>query len=91
MALPSLIGVFTYEGFRAAFDPKYGSVVFLDVFRLLGDFTLPAPGLPFTLIAVVIAAFYDSDHSAGATGYLLIVAFDIVFAGCVVIIFATQS
>lgn len=50
VALPSLIGVFTYEGFRAAFDPKYGSVVFLDVFRLLGDFTLPAPGLPFTLI-----------------------------------------
>ena len=43
--------------------------------------------LPFTLMAVLIAAFYDSDHPAGATGYLLIVAFDIVFAGCVVIIF----
>ena len=50
--------------------------------------TTRVANLPFTLVAVLIAAFYSSDHSAGATGYLLIVAFDIVFAGCITIIFA---
>ena len=50
--------------------------------------TTRVANLPFTLVAVLIAAFYSSDHPAGATGYLLIVAFDIVFAGCITIIFA---
>lgn len=37
--------------------------------------------IPFTIISTCIAAFYnDSDSAAGATGYLLIVAFDIVLA-----------
>eukprot|EP00961_Rhodomonas_salina_P011025 147794-Rhodomonas_salina.1 len=44
--------------------------------------------VPFGLIAMMIAAFYHSDHPQGATGYLLIVAFDIVLAGCVVPLFA---
>jgi len=44
--------------------------------------------LPFTLISTFIAAFYKSSGSAaGATGYLLIVAFDIVLATVVVPLF----
>jgi hypothetical protein len=44
--------------------------------------------LPFTLISTLIAAFYkNSGSAAGATGYLLIVAFDIVFATVVVPLF----
>ena len=43
--------------------------------------------VPFTLISSFIAAFYRSSHSAGATGYLLIVAFDITFATVVVPLF----
>lgn len=43
--------------------------------------------IPLTLIATLVAAFYRSSHSAGATGYLLIVAFDVVFATCVVPLF----
>jgi len=43
--------------------------------------------IPFTLIATLIAAYYRSSHSAGATGYLLIVAFDIVLATVVVPLF----
>ena len=31
---------------------------------------------------------YQSEHPAGATGYLLIVAFDVVLAGCIVPLFA---
>jgi Na+/proline symporter len=47
-----------------------------------------ATTLPFTLIATLIAAFYkNSSSAAGATGYLLIVAFDIVFATVVVPLF----
>lgn len=47
-------------------------------------------GLPCTVIAILIASFYENpSHSAGATGYLLIVAFDIVLAGCVVPIFTS--
>jgi hypothetical protein len=43
---------------------------------------------PFTLISTLIAAYYKSSGSAaGATGYLLIVAFDIVFATVVVPLF----
>ena len=45
--------------------------------------------LPLTIIATLIAAFYrtNEDHAAGATGYLLIVAFDVVFATVVVPLF----
>jgi len=34
--------------------------------------------IPFTLASTLIAGYYRSSHSAGGTGYLLIVAFDIV-------------
>jgi len=43
--------------------------------------------IPMATISTLIAIFYRSDHSAGATGYLLIVAFDIMFATCVVPLF----
>ena len=45
--------------------------------------------LPLTLAATAIAAFYRSrdDHASGATGYLLIVAFDVVLATVVVPLF----
>jgi len=43
--------------------------------------------VPFALIAILIAAFYQSGHPQGATGYLLIVAFDVVLAGCVIPLF----
>jgi hypothetical protein len=44
--------------------------------------------LPFTIISTMIAAFYkNSGSAAGATGYLLIVAFDIVLATVVVPLF----
>lgn len=37
--------------------------------------------IPFTIVSACIASFYkSSDSAAGATGYLLIVAFDIVLA-----------
>ena len=44
--------------------------------------------VPFAFAAMLVAAFYQSSHSAGATGYLLIVAFDVVLAGCIVPLFA---
>ncbi|KAL7531840.1 hypothetical protein ACHAXR_004270 [Thalassiosira sp. AJA248-18] len=43
--------------------------------------------VPFTIAAALIASFYRSSHSAGATGYLLIVAFDVVLASVVVPLF----
>ena len=43
--------------------------------------------IPFTLISAFIAAFYNSPHSAGATGYLLIVAFAIALASVVAPLF----
>lgn len=43
--------------------------------------------IPFTLAAILIAAYYESSHSAGATGYLLIVAFDVVLATVVAPLF----
>ena len=43
--------------------------------------------LPMTIASTMIGAFYRSSHSAGATGYLLIVAFDIVFGTVVVPLF----
>mmetsp|Transcript_29388 Transcript_29388/g.75967 ORF Transcript_29388/g.75967 Transcript_29388/m.75967 type:complete len:738 (+) Transcript_29388:123-2336(+) len=44
--------------------------------------------VPFTLIACLVAAFFKSGNAAGATGYLLVVAFDIMLAGTVVPLFA---
>lgn len=43
--------------------------------------------VPFTVISALIASFYQSSHSLGATGYLLVVAFDIVLASAVVPLF----
>jgi Na+/proline symporter len=44
--------------------------------------------IPFTLASTLIGAYYrSSDSAAGATGYLLIVAFDIVLATVVVPLF----
>lgn len=40
--------------------------------------------IPFAFTAMTIASFYQSSKPSGATGYLLIVAFDVVLAGCVV-------
>lgn len=43
--------------------------------------------LPFALSATLIANYYRSDHPQGATGYLLIVAFDVVLATVVAPLF----
>lgn len=43
--------------------------------------------IPLTVISALVAEFYRSTHSAGATGYLLIVAFDVVLASVVVPLF----
>lgn len=40
--------------------------------------------IPLTATSAIIAAYYKSSHSLGATGYLLIVAFDVVLASVVV-------
>jgi len=40
--------------------------------------------VPFAFASMTIASFYQSSKPSGATGYLLIVAFDVVLAGCVV-------
>lgn len=43
--------------------------------------------LPLAIVSTLIAAYLNSAHSAGATGYLLIVAFDVVLATVVVPLF----
>jgi len=43
--------------------------------------------VPLSLSSTLIAAYYQSDNPAGATGYLLIVAFDVVLATVVVPLF----
>lgn len=43
--------------------------------------------IPFTLASTLIAAYYRSSSTSGGTGYLLIVAFDIMFASTVVPLF----
>lgn len=43
--------------------------------------------LPFAIIASLLAIYYHSSHSLGATGYLLVVAFDVVLATAVVPLF----
>ena len=45
--------------------------------------------IPFTLAATLIGAYYrNSSSAASATGYLLIVAFDIVLASIIAPLFA---
>lgn len=46
-----------------------------------------AATIPLTLSSTLIAAYFRSGHPAGATGYLLIVAFDIVLATVVAPLF----
>uniref|UniRef100_A0A7S3K6Q6 Uncharacterized protein n=1 Tax=Aureoumbra lagunensis TaxID=44058 RepID=A0A7S3K6Q6_9STRA len=46
-------------------------------------------GIPCTMVSILIASYAESSHGdQSATGYLLIVAFDISLAACVVPIFA---
>lgn len=40
--------------------------------------------LPLAIASTLIAAYYTSDNPQGATGYLLIVAFDVMLATCVI-------
>jgi len=74
--------VFSHNVVRQ-FDKWYPWLVTPDNLLLAARVTT----IPFTLISSFIAAFYRSSHSAGATGYLLIVAFDITFATVVVPLF----
>jgi len=46
-----------------------------------------AATVPLTLASTLIAAYFRSGHPAGATGYLLIVAFDVVLATVVAPLF----
>jgi hypothetical protein len=67
-----------------SFDRWYPNLVTADNLLFMARTTT----LPFTLISTLIAAYYkNSGSAAGATGYLLIVAFDIVFATVVVPLF----
>lgn len=43
--------------------------------------------LPMTVISGLIASYYRSSHAAGATGYLLVIAFDIVTSTVIVPLF----
>ena len=43
--------------------------------------------VPLTLVSTLIAAYFRSGHPAGSTGYLLIVAFDVVLATVVIPLF----
>ena len=43
--------------------------------------------IPLSVAATLIAAYYTSDNPQGATGYLLIVAFDVMLATAVVPLF----
>lgn len=64
-------------------DDFFPSLVTPDNLLLMARFTT----IPFTLASTLIAAYYRSSHSTGGTGYLLIVAFDIVFATVVTPLF----
>jgi hypothetical protein len=59
--------------------------------RLVTDenllFAARVASLPMTIISGLIASYYRSNNAAGATGYLLIVAFDVVLATIVVPLF----
>jgi hypothetical protein len=50
-------------------------------------FAARVTSLPMTIISGLIASYYRSNNAAGATGYLLIVAFDVVLATIVVPLF----
>lgn len=72
-----------------------GTVFSHNILRHVGDFISEKNLLmiariatvPFALIATLIAAYYNSSHPSGATGYLLIVAFDVVLATVVAPLF----
>jgi Na+/proline symporter len=66
-----------------SFFPCFSKIVTNDNLLFFARFA----SIPLTLIATLVAGYYRSTHSAGATGYLLIVAFDVVFATCVVPLF----
>ncbi|KAL3789680.1 LOW QUALITY PROTEIN: hypothetical protein HJC23_003881, partial [Cyclotella cryptica] len=73
-----------------------GTVFSHNILRNLGSF-LPCVSpslvtdknllLEWPAIAAFVAIYYHSNHSLGATGYLLIVAFDVVLASAVVPLF----
>ena len=78
--------VFSHNVIRnlGSFVPSFGdSVVTNDNLLMLARIS----SVPLTVIAALVAAYYRSNHSAGATGYLLIVAFDVVLASVVVPLF----
>ena len=62
---------------------NFGSCISNDNLLTIARFA----SIPLTAISATIAAYYKSNHSAGATGYLLIVAFDVVLASVVVPLF----
>ena len=66
-----------------AFFP-FGSCIVTDTNLL---FVARVSSLPMTIISGLIASYFRSTHAAGATGYLLIVAFDVVLATVIVPLF----
>lgn len=62
---------------------NFGSCISNDNLLTIARFA----SIPLTAISAAIAAYYKSSHSLGATGYLLIVAFDVVLASVVVPLF----
>lgn len=50
LAVPTVVGYANYEGFLAMFVPKYGSLVYIDGFRMMEEFSLPSPALVVTVI-----------------------------------------
>ena len=50
-------------------------------------FVARVSSLPMTIISGLIASYFRSTHALGATGYLLIVAFDVVLATVIVPLF----
>ena len=75
--------VFSHNVMRQL-DSKFPNLVTSDNLLMMARIST----IPFTLIATLIGSFYrNSDNAAGATGYLLIVAFDIVLASVVAPLF----
>ncbi|KAL3929736.1 MAG: hypothetical protein SGBAC_012080 [Bacillariaceae sp.] len=62
---------------------NFGSCISNDNLLTIARFA----SIPLTAVSATIAAYYKSSHSLGATGYLLIVAFDVVLASVVVPLF----
>ena len=65
------------------FDTVFPSIVTPDNLLMITRLAT----VPLSLSSALIAAYYQSDNPAGATGYLLIVAFDVVLATVVVPLF----